>query len=105
MKTFNRIPIGYSNMKHLLENDPFFWNFKLYLRADSYNKLRMQKALIDWCIEEQDLFDTKYNLDEKLIDIMTYDLHLTWEPSEEYEICALYTDAIKNCRDILIGKL
>ena len=91
-------------MNHLLEHDPFFHNFKLYPKADFGNKLRMQKMLIDWYFEEQDLFDTK-DIDEALLDILHYDLHLTWEPSEEYEICALYKDAIKNCRDILIGIL
>lgn len=92
-------------MNHLLEENPFFHSFKLYPRADAFNRLRMQKMLIDWYVEEQDMFDTKYNLDEKLVDIMTYDLHLGWEPAEEYEICTLYKDAIKNCRDILIGTI
>lgn len=91
-------------MKHLLEYDPFFHNFKLYLKSDTSNKIRMQKMLIDWCFEEQDLYDADH-IDEKLLDILQYDLHLTWIPAEEYEICELYKDAIKNCRNILIGIL
>ena len=91
-------------MKHLLEYDPFFLNFKLYLKCDPSNKIRMQKMLVDWCIEEQDLYDA-HHIDEKLLDILQFDLHLTWLPAEEYEICELYKDAIKNCRDILIGTI
>ena len=91
-------------MNHLLEYDPFFVNFKLYHKADYSNKIRMQKMLIDWYFEEQDLYNEKH-IDERLLDILQYDLHLTWIPAEEYEICAMYRDAIKNCRAILIGTL
>ena len=91
-------------MKHLLENDPFFFNMRLYPKAELQSKIRMQKMLIDWVMEEYSLHDADH-LDVAIIDNLMYDLHLTWIPGEEYEICALYRDAIKNCRDILIGVL
>lgn len=91
-------------MKHLLEHDPFFFNMRLYPKAEYSSKVRMQKMLVDWVMEEYDLYDADH-IDEKVIDNLQYDLHLTWIPAEEYEICELYKDAIKNCRDILIGLL
>lgn len=90
-------------MRHELQWEPFFWNFKLYLKSDPSNKIRMQKMLIDWYFETEDLRDD--HLDDALVRILLEDLHDTWLPVEEYEICALYKDAIKNCRDILIGIL
>lgn len=94
-------------MKHFLEEDPFFHNLRLYPKADEWNKNRMQKLLVDWYISELDLFDAK-GFDTLYLEIqdgMHLDLHLNWLPAEEYEICELYKDAIKNCRDILIGVL
>jgi hypothetical protein len=89
---------------NLLEHDPIFKGFKLYLEMDEHRRIRMQQLIVEWYIEHHDLYDSKDQYTE-IRDMLTLDLQLCWLPEEEYEICQLYNDVLKNLNDILNGKL
>ena len=64
----------------------------------------MQQDLVNFYIEYYDLFDSE-EIVKELKWNMIFDMHAQWLYQEEYEICALYKDAIKNCEYLFRNSL
>jgi hypothetical protein len=79
---------------------PFFTYAKSYFKLDIEGKIEMQEELISFYIEHYNLYD-ETNILEELKYNLAFDLHTEWINAEQYEICALYKDAIKNLRKLL----